>query len=343
MINKKKVYSALAIVLIGFTAILANLYYTKIYKTNVAKDGFVYIPSGADFNQVQRIVRPFLKRTKSFDWVAKKKKYTHRIKAGKYALKKGMSTNDLVNLLRSGNQTPVKIAFNNQDTLEKLAGRIAQQIEADSIELLKAFKEESFLAANNFNKATALSMYIPNSYEFYWTTNAQEFRSKMLKEYHHFWNNSRLNKAKELKLTPVEVTTLASIVQKETAYVPERKTVAGLYLNRYKNKWPLQADPTIIFAVKQQKGFDTHIKRVLHKDLEINSAYNTYKNLGLPPGPIGMPDISAIDAVLNPANHDYYYMCASVSDIGKHVFAKNLAQHNVNARKYQSWVAKQGY
>jgi len=343
MINKKNITIALTTITVILAALLVNHFYTKIYKSNVVKDGFVYIPSGSEFPDVKNLVHPFLKNTSAFNWVAKKKKYTNRIKAGKYELKDGMSTNDLVNLLRSGNQTPVKIAFNNQDSFEKLAGRIAQQIEADSLELLRVFNDERFIAEHKFNSATALSMYIPNSYEFYWNTNAQEFRSKMLKEYHKFWNDSRLKKVKKLNLTPVEVSTIASIVQKETAHVPERKTVAGLYLNRYKNKWPLQADPTIIFAIKQQKGFDTEIKRVFLKDLEINSAYNTYKNLGLPPGPIGMPDISSIDAVLNPANHDYYYMCASVTDMGKHVFAKNLAQHNVNARKYQNWVAKQGY
>lgn len=341
--TKKKVYIALAVTLIGFSAVLANIYYSKIYKSNIVKDGFVFIPSGATFNEVEYLVRPFLKRTDPFNWVAKKKKYTKRIKSGKYQVKNGMSTNDLVNLLRSGNQTPIKLAFNNQDSLEKLAGRIAQQIEADSLSLVKVLNDEYFQSKNGFTKATALNMYIPNSYEFYWTTNANEFQTKMLKEYKRFWNQSRLEKAKKLNLSIDEVMILASIVQKETANVPERKTVAGLYLNRYKNKWPLQADPTIIYAIKQKRGFDTVIKRVLHKDLEIDSPYNTYKNLSLPPGPIGMPDISAIDAVLNPAKHDYYYMCASVTNIGKHVFAKNLAQHNVNARKYQSWVAKQGY
>jgi UPF0755 protein len=165
----------------------------------------------------------------------------------------------------------------------------------------------------------------------------------MLKEYQKFWTNSRKEKAKKIGLTPIQVSILASIVQKESSYVPERKTIAGLYLNRLKNKWPLQADPTIIFALKRKSGNDKTIKRVLLKDLEIDSPYNTYKNIGLPPGPISMPDISSIDAVLNASKHEYYYMCASVTDLGKHVFAKTLAQHNINARKYQNWVAKQGY
>ena len=254
-----------------------------------------------------------------------------------------MSNNDLVNLLRSGNQTPVKVSFNNQDSLEKLAGRIAAQIEPDSIQLLNVFKDERFWVENNFSKATALSMFIPNSYELYWTTSASAFQNRMLKEYQNFWNKSRLEKATNLDLTPSEVITLASIVQKETSNVPERKTVAGLYLNRLKNKWPLQADPTIIFALKQKYGQEKEVKRVLLKDLEIKSPYNTYTNPGLPPGPIAMPDISSIEAVLNPAKHDYYFMCASVTDIGKHVFAKSLSQHNVNARKYQNWLSKQGY
>jgi UPF0755 protein len=165
----------------------------------------------------------------------------------------------------------------------------------------------------------------------------------MLKEYHKFWNKSRKEKAKKLNLSIHQVMTLASIVQKETANIAERKIVAGLYLNRYNNKWPLQADPTVIYALKLKYGMDKQYKQVLLTHLEIESPYNTYKQLGLPPGPISMPDISSIDAVLNPEKHDYYYMCASVTDFGKHVFAKTLAQHNVNAKKYQRWIANQAH
>jgi UPF0755 protein len=185
-------------------------------------------------------------------------------------------------------------------------------------------------------------MYIPNSYEFYWNTSAVEYREKMFKEYQLFWNKSRINKAKKYKLSPIQVTILASIVQKETATISERPKVAGLYLNRLKDFWPLQADPTIIYAIKQKYGQETEIKRVLNKDLTIDSPYNTYSNFGLPPGPIGMPDISSIEAVLNPIEHNYYYMCASVDNIGLHEFAKTLGEHNKNARKYQRWVTNQG-
>ncbi|WP_233882063.1 endolytic transglycosylase MltG, partial [Tenacibaculum piscium] len=220
--------------------------------------------------------------------------------------------------------------------------RISEQIEADSSDLLQQMMNEKFLSENNFNEKSALGMYIPNSYEFYWNTSAEKFRDKMLTEYKRFWNSERLEKARKLNLSKKEVSTLASIVQKETAQKSERPIVAGLYLNRLQNNWPLQADPTVIYCVKQLKGDDFDIKRVLTKDLEIESPYNTYKNIGLPPALIAMPDVSAIDAVLNHQKHNYYYMCASVEKIGFHEFANSLAQHNRNAVKYQNWIHKKG-
>jgi UPF0755 protein len=275
--------------------------------------------------------------------VANKKNYPNTIKPGKYQIAEGMSNNDLVNLLRSGKQTPVKISFNNQDTFEKLAGRISEQIEADSISLIKAFKDETFLNEHQFNSKTSLGIYIPNTYEFYWNTSAELFRARMLQEYKNFWNATRSEKAKKLGLTKNQVITLASIVQKETASIKERPIVAGLYLNRYQNNWPLQADPTVIFALKEQANDDDLvIKRVLTKDLAVDSPYNTYQIIGLPPGPIAMPDITSIDAVLNPAQHNYFYMCASITNIGEHEFSNSLSQHNANAAKYQQWLNKQG-
>ena len=252
-----------------------------------------------------------------------------------------MSSNDLVNLLRSGKQTPVNLSFNNQDSVEKLAGRIAEQIEADSVSLLNAVLDSAFLKESGFSKSNILSVFIPNTYEFYWNTSAENFRNRMLEEYQRFWNEKRLNQAKNINLSPLEVTTLASIVHKETAVVQERPMVAGLYLNRLNSNWPLQADPTVIFALKQLHNNDTIIKRVLNKDLKIPSPYNTYLNTGLPPGPIAMPDISSIDAVLWPKKHDYYYMCASTTKIGEHEFSKTLSQHNKNAIKYQNWLNNQ--
>ncbi|MEX1383613.1 endolytic transglycosylase MltG [Lutibacter sp.] len=340
--NLKKGIILIISLLFVIGGFLAFNYYTKIYKANTIKEGDLFIPTSSNFSDVENLVRPFLKRVKPFVWVANKKNYPNNIKSGKYKISKGMNNNDLVNLLRSGKQSPIKVSFNNQDTFEKLAGRISQQIEADSIALLNSFNNISFIEANGFSKNTALGMYIPNTYEFYWNTSAESFRKKMLNEYHSFWNNSRLEKAKKLNLSKNEVITLASIVQKETSSVDERPMVAGLYLNRLRDKWPLQADPTIIFVLKRNLGEGTIIKRVLKKDLEIDSPYNTYKNRGLPPGPIAMPDITSIEAILNPTNHNYYYMCASVTNIGTHEFAKTLSQHNKNAFKYQVWLNKQG-
>jgi len=337
--NSKIKYILVGVLLI--LGIVAFSYYQKIYGKSVITDGNIFISKNTPLEEIKEELSKLTKDIDGFYFVAKLKKFT-KPKAGMYVLKEGMNNNDLVNMLRIGNQTAIKISFNNQDTLEKLAGRIGQQIEADSISLLSAMKETSFLSKNNFTEKSALGMYIPNQYEVYWNTTPNSFRKKMLTEYNRFWNTNRLNKAKKLNLSKQQVITLASIVQKETAQKTERPTVAGLYLNRYKDGWPLQADPTVIFALKEKHGHQTVIKRVLNKDLTIDSPYNTYKNIGLPPALISMPDVSAIDAVLNPENHNYYYMCASVDKIGFHEFAKSLTQHNRNAQKYQNWINKQG-
>ena len=204
-------------------------------------------------------------------------------------------------------------------------------------------QSKDFLAENSFDDATALGMYIPNKYEFFWNTSAVEFRSRMKKEYDRFWTDTRLQRAEEIGLTPAQVITMASIVQKETAKVDERPRVAGVYMNRYKNGWKLDADPTVIYAIKEKtQNFDTIIKRVLYKDLELDSPYNTYKYATIPPGPISMPDISSIEAVLNYEDHGYFYFVANVENFGYHKFAKTLAQHNRNKQEYIRWINKKG-
>jgi len=338
----KKIILSIIVVVLLVGALFAYKFYGKIYSGNVKEDTAVYIPTNASFNDVKEIMTPVVNSIDDFIWVAKQKNYPNVIKSGKYVIEKGMSNNALIDLLRSGKQTPLTLTFNNQDTLEKLAGRIAAQIEPDSIQVLNALTDAAFLDANNFTKATFLGAFIPNSYEFYWNTSAESFRDRMLKEYVRFWNKDRIAKAKTLNMSKNNVITLASIVQKETAKVSERPKVAGLYLNRYRDGWPLQADPTVIFALKQKHGQDYDVKRVLNDDLLIDSPYNTYKSASLPPGPIAMPDISSIDAVLNSEKHEYYYMCANIEDMRSHKFARTLAQHNANARVYQQWLNKQG-
>ena len=334
------------IALLGLVGLAGFSYYiyNVIFSPNTAfseETVDVYIPTNANYAEVRRELAPYLKDREEFDMVAQRKGYTNNIKSGRFILKKGMSNNDIINTLRSTNE-PVWVTFNNQERLEDLAGRIAGQIEADSTELLKVMKDSAFLEQYDFNSRNALGMYIPNKYQFYWNTSAEEFRERMRKEYNRFWTAERLQKAEEIGLTPHEVMVVASIVQKETAKVDERRKVAGVYMNRINKGWKLEADPTVIYALKDQlKNFDTIIRRVLYKDLTIDSPYNTYRNVALPPGPIAMPDISSIDAVLNYEDHDYFYFVADVKNFGYHKFAKTLAQHNANKREYVRWINEQ--
>lgn len=340
--NKKKLILLIVSVLLLIAAAFAYNTYTKIYAPNTIKEGAVFIKTNSTLKELENEIRPFLKDVKSFTWVANQKKYNTTIRAGKFKILKGISNNDLINLLRSGKQTPVKLIFNNQHSIEKLAGRVAIQIEADSISILHAMLESSFLHTHKFSKKAALGMYVPNSYEFFWNTSATQFRDRMLKEYNRFWTEKRSNKARELKLTRTQVIALASIVQKETAKVSERPIVAGLYLNRIKRRIPLGADPTIIYALKEKYGQDFTVKRVLYKDLKIDSPYNTYIHKGVPPSLIAMPDISSIDAVLFSTKHNYIFMCANVDKPGYHAFSSTLRQHNRNAAKYHRWMNQQG-
>lgn len=341
----KKIITAIAIIGLAIAAYFAYFIYGAMLKPNTAfnnKEAYIFVPTNATYSEVREQLEPLLKDIDGFDALAEQKKYTTNIKSGRFIIKKDMSNNDIINSIRSNN-IPLKIAFNNQERIEDLAGRIAFQIEADSLSLLNAMTHPEFLKKNGFTTETVLGMYIPNSYEVYWNTSAESFRDKMLKEYHRFWNPSRTQKRKALNLSTNEVMSIAAIVHKETAKVDERPRVAGVYLNRIKKGMPLQADPTVIYAVKKQSGdFKQVIKRVLYKDLEIDSKYNTYKYASIPPGPIFMPDVSAIDAVLNPEKHDYYYFVANVNNFGYHKFAKTLSQHNVNKREYVAWINKQG-
>lgn len=301
----------------------------------------IFIRTGETYPELRDDLIPLLKSIENFDVLAERKGYSDNLKAGKYILKKGMNNNSIINTLRTAN-VPVRVSFNNQETVYDLAGRISKQIEADSISLVNSMLSENFLTENKFDEQAVLSYFIPNTYEFFWNTSADQFIERMGSENRRFWNPERLAKAEKLGLTPTQVSILASIVQKETNKHDEMPRVAGVYLNRLKKGWMLQADPTVVFAMKKKSGdFNIIIKRVLLKYLEIDSPYNTYKYGGLPPGPIAMPDIVALDAVLNPETHDYFYFVANVENLGYHKFAKTLQQHNKNRIKYQQWVDKQ--
>ncbi len=341
----KKILLAIVFMGLAVAAYFAYYVYNTMFSPNTKFNNdtaYIYITSTDTYNDVRQQLEPLLLDIDKFDALAEQKKYVNNIKGGRYAINKGMNNNDIINSIRSKN-LPIKVSFNNQETIEKLAGRIASQIEADSVSLLNAMQNKAFLSENNFNEKTALGMYIPNSYEFFWNTTAEKFTKRMLKEYNRFWDGSRLEKAKAIGLSEDEVIALASIVQKETAKVDERPRVAGVYVNRLKKRMPLQADPTVIYALKKESGdFNQIIKRVLYKDLEIDSPYNTYKYAGLPPGLIAMPDVSSIDAVLNYEKHNYYYFVVNVENFGYHKFAKTLAQHNRNKQEYIRWINNKG-
>lgn len=341
----KKILLAIVFIGLAIAAYFAYYIYGVMMNSNTAFNNdiaYVYIPTNANYDDVREQLEPLLKDINTFDALAKQKKYISNIKAGRFAITKGMNNNDIINSIRSNN-LPIKLSFNNQETLEKLAGRVSTQIEADSISLINAMKNTNFLTKNGFNNATALGMYLPNSYEFFWNTSAEQFRERMLKEYNRFWTDVRKEKATSLGLSRDEVIALASIVYEESKQTSEQPTIAGVYLNRIKIGMPLQADPTLKFAAYQTPKYkNTVIKRILNIHKDIVSPYNTYKNLGLPPGLIAMPDISAIDAVLNFEKHQYLYFCADAKRLGFHKFAKTLSQHNANAIEYQRYLSSQG-
>jgi len=307
--------------------------YTYIYEPNIYTPGSIIIPLNATYDQVIDSLKKhqIIINYKAFNWVAKRKKYTESVKPGKYILDKGLNTNQIVNMLRSGNQAPVMVTFNNLRFIEELAGTVARYIEPDSLELITKFNDPAVYEKYGFNKNTFHCMFIPNSYEFYWTTTADQFLERMFMEYKRFWNEERLNKAKEMGLTPEEVMTVASIVQEESNKRDEKPIIAGLYLNRIKRGIPLQADPTVKFALGNFR-----IKRVLKSHLAVDSPYNTYKYPGLPPGPINFPELGSIEAVLHAAKTPYIYMCARQDFSGYHNFSTTLEGHLNNARLYKA-------
>lgn len=332
---KKRIVIAILVTVVAVAILAGYRIYNAVMKPNVVMDGqqefSLLIPTGADFGQVKDslYVHQLIADPDSFEWWAQQRGYPDHVKAGRYVLRNGMSNRQLCNLLNGGLQTPVKVTFNNMRDIPMLAGRIATQIEADSLEIADYLNDPVHLAELGFTPQTLPAMFLPNTYEFYWNTSAAQFVERMKKEYDSFWTAERLEKAKDIALNPVQVSTLASIVDKETNKTDEMARIAGVYLNRLRNGWLLQADPTLVFAVG-----DFGLKRVLNVHKEIESPYNTYKYLGLPPGPICIPSLAAINAVLNAEKHNFYYFCAKDDLSGYHVFAKTLTEHNRNAERY---------
>jgi UPF0755 protein len=326
MIARKsiKIGMLVSMVIVGLISIkYAFLSNTKFDENEV----YIKIPHNANYEQVKKIISPFIDNYSDFEMIARLRQYPNNIKTGRFLFKKGMSSFSLSTALR--HNIVVKLSFNNQERLEDLAGRVASQIEADSISILKVFRDSLFLNKNGFNEETVFVTCLPNTYEMYWDTTAEEFRDKMLESYQDFWDDENIDLAEENNLTPIQATILASIVHKETAKKTDRPKIAAVYINRMKIAMPLQADPTNIFGRKKlENNFKLVIKQVLAGDLKINSPYNTY---------------TAITALLNPDKHNYLYFCASAENFGSTEFAETFEEHLAIAKKYREWVNKQGY
>ena len=321
-----------------------SLYVYKVmFKSNTSfdeKSKDLYIKTGTSYNQLLNQIESYVLNVDDFDVLAKRKKYN--VKPGKYQIKNGMNNNEIINSLRSNNIT-VNVIYNNIVDLNDLAGKISSQIEADSISFLNSFKAD-FFTEKGFDEKNILSMYIPNSYNFFWNTSAEKFNQRMFEEYTKFWQkNNRVEKANKIGLSKIKVMILASIVYEESKQNIDLHKIAGVYINRLNDNWKLGADPTVKFAAYQLDEYkNTVIRRVLNKHLKIDSPYNTYKYYGLPPGIISMPSIQAIDAVLNYEKHNYYFFAADPSNPGYHSFAKSLSEHKRNARKLHRYLNSKG-
>ncbi len=297
----------------------------------------IYVQSDWDIDDLilELCSHEFILDSNSFRWVAEYKKYNEHVKPGRYLLIDGMNNNQLVNVLRSENE-PIQIVVRSVRTKEELVSSVSSLLELDSTALMGLLSNDGFCQRYGFNSATIFTLFIPNTYEFYWNTSAEEFLERMAREYKRFWTDDRKDKATVLGLSQSDVSALASIVQSEqAAHVDERPIVAGLYLNRLRKGMRLESDPTLIHALG-----DFTIKRVLNIHKQVESPYNTYKYVGLPPGPILLPETTSIDAVLNASEHSYIFMCAKEDFSGYHNFSVSYREHINNAKRYQRALNK---
>jgi UPF0755 protein len=338
--NKKRIYIILIVCLVLMLGTATN-FSLKLFRSNTNKQfdqGYLYIPTGSNLDDVVAIIKAqqILNNTESFKWVASKMNFKN-IKPGKYKITKGLSNIELVRLLRSGKQEPIKLTFQNIRLKTDFAGYIGKNFEIDSSAFLNMLDSIDLVRQYGFDEETIFCMFIPNTYELYWNTSKEKFFERMQKEYVKFWHTERLAQAKAIGLSPVQVSILASIVDQEALLNREMVRIAGVYMNRLNRGIKLEADPTVIFA-----NGDFTVKRVLYKLLQKDSPYNTYKYIGLPPGPICMPSVAAIDAVLHFEKHNYIYFCAKEDFSGLHNFASNVTEHQMNARKFQQALNNRG-
>ena len=334
--TRSKIFKILFIILLAAIAgfsYAAYLFLMPNVTLKTDKEQYLLIRENTSFDEVMNQLqqKAELKSIATFKQAAKYLKYNN-VRSGRYKIENGVNNLTLIRNLRNGNQTPVKLTFNNIRTKEQLAGRLAAQLMPDSAGILNLLNDEVFLARFNLNPYTSVSAFIPDTYEVFWNMSATRLFERMYKEYEKFWTDERKQKAAAIPMSQAEVSTLASIVDSETNAKAEKPVVAGLYINRLRKNMPLQADPTIKFALQ-----DFGLRRITNENLKVDSPYNTYINTGLPPGPIRIPSKKGIDSVLNYTKHNYIYMCAKEDFSGTHNFASNYADHMANARKY--WKA----
>lgn len=334
------------VILLLLLLVIGGAFGWKLYDyrfgTAIVRNGTVQVPTGTSFEQLGRMLvdSGYLRNLKKWNSYARSNRVAG-VRAGNYALRKGTSYRTALTTFHYGRQTPVRLTFNNIRTMDRLAGVVSKYIEADSATVLRTLNDPKVIAGTGLTRATFPSLFIPNTYEVYWTTTPEEFVARMQREHDRFWTEERRAKARTLGYTPEQIATIASIVIEETKFRGEMTRVAGVYINRLKAGMPLQADPTVKFAVG-----DPTIRRVLNKHLTYDSPYNTYKYNGLPPGPICVPSIAALDATLDYADpknaHKYLYFCAKADFSGHHAFARTLPEHNRNAAAYAAELNRRG-
>ena len=332
MTKKKAILWMSSILLTGMVGGIALLTILTSHPVPAGASNFLYIDEDDNFDSVCVKMERDLKAESlmGLKFLGNLSSYKKHIHTGAYRFSETDHVWKIFNDLKAGHQTPVRMVVPSVRTVGQLLQRVTPQIMADSASIARLLGDSLFCDSLGFNKYTLPAFFIPNTYEVYWNMDARKFIRRMHREYNVFWNKQRKEKAKALNIDPVEVSILASIVEEETANNGEKPMVAGLYLNRLKLGMPLQADPTIKFSLQ-----DFGLRRILFKHLEVESPYNTYKNVGLPPGPIRIPSVVGLESVLNRADHPYLYMCAKEDFSGTHNFAKTLSAHLRNARKYQ--------
>ncbi|MCF8254678.1 MAG: endolytic transglycosylase MltG [Bacteroidia bacterium] len=337
-----KSFRNISLVLLFLLAIAAYKLYSDVFSSNVGlkySQGktYIFVHSNKDMNRFYNELEKgyYLNNFESFSRLANILNLDEKIKPGRYLLKVGMSNYDLIKMLINGRQETINLTFKYAERLENIAGFLGRNFELDSAQWLYFLKDTSIFNKWGFDSLNTVGMFIPNTYNVYWNTNPLAFLDRMHKEYNSFWTAERIKLALDCGLNQNQVSTLASIVQKESNKIDEMPVIAGVYINRLRMGMALQADPTVIYAWN-----DKSIKRVTGIHTALNSPYNTYLNAGLPPGPICSPSIQAIDAVLNFTQHKYIYFCAREDFSGYHSFAASFAQHQENATRYQRQLNK---